>query len=57
MNFVIGKKEEYFPNPEIFDPDRWGRDKPNPFALLPFGFGPRACYGKIVLMLPVAILY
>ena len=48
MNFIIGKNEQYFPKPEEFDPQRWTRelDKPNPFALLPFGFGPRACYGE-----------
>lgn len=46
LNSVIGKNEKLFPNPENFDPERWARDKPNPFALLPFGFGPRNCYGK-----------
>lgn len=47
LNSVIGKNEKLFPNPENFDPARWARDKPNPFALLPFGFGPRNCYGNI----------
>lgn len=46
LNSVVGKNEKLFPNPENFDPERWIRDKPNPFALLPFGFGPRNCYGE-----------
>ena len=48
LNFIIGKNEQFFPNPEKFDPARWTRDKPNPVALLPFGFGPRICYGNYV---------
>lgn len=46
LNFLTAKNEQYFPNPERFDPARWARDKPNPFAVLPFGFGPRSCYGE-----------
>ena len=48
MSFLAGRNEQLFPNPEKFDPARWARDKPHPFAVLPFGFGPRACYGNIV---------
>ena len=46
MAFIASMDERLFPNPEKFDPERWARDKPNPFAILPFGFGPRSCYGK-----------
>ena len=49
MNFIAGKNKIIFPNPDKFDPARWVRDKPNPFAVLPFGFGPRSCYGKSTL--------
>ena len=45
LTFIAGMNEKLFPNPDKFDPERWARDKPNPFAVLPFGFGPRACYG------------
>ena len=34
-----------------FKPDRWSKDaseKLNPFASLPFGFGPRSCYGVCI---------
>ena len=38
-----------FDNPGEFKPDRWDKDaseKLHPFSLLPFGFGPRSCYGR-----------
>ena len=47
LNSVAAKNKDIFPNPEVFDPERWARDKPNPFALLVFGFGPRMCYGEL----------
>ena len=47
LNSVAAKNKDIFPNPEVFDPERWARDKPNPFALLSFGFGPRMCYGEL----------
>ena len=54
-NFEAGKNEDIFPNPDNFDPDRWRRDEDNrsAFAFLPFGFGPRACYGTYDLILHV----
>ena len=45
---MAGKKETIFSNPEIFDPERWARDKPNPFGILNFGYGPRSCYGELM---------
>ena len=44
-NYTAAKNEKLFPNPEKFDPERWKRDERNAFAMLPFGFGPRSCYG------------
>ena len=43
------QNEEVFERPQQFMPDRWSRDAAvsihHKFASLPFGFGPRACYG------------
>jgi len=39
---------QYWENPEVFDPDRFGPDRKNNierFAFLPFGAGPRQCVG------------
>ena len=47
LNSVAAKNKDIFHNPEVFDPERWTRDKPHSFAHLLFGFGPRMCYGRL----------
>ena len=44
--YTSGRDEQLFKNPEKFDPDRWSKDDIGAFAQLPFGFGPRSCYGN-----------
>jgi hypothetical protein len=36
--------QEYWPNPERFDPDRF-LSAPKPFTFIPFNGGPRLCLG------------
>ena len=50
--YAMGRDTRYFRNPQQFNPDRWDRDhkEHHPFASLPFGFGPRACYGMCLHM-------
>ena len=48
--YTVTKDEKYFNEPNKFLPDRWKRGSENihPFALLPFGYGPRACWGRVL---------
>ncbi|KAI7815572.1 cytochrome p450 [Rhyzopertha dominica] len=51
-NFAIHQDPEYYPHPEVFDPERFSeenRKKIPQMAYIPFGFGPRNCIGGFVL--------
>jgi len=44
--YALHYSEEYYPDPETFNPDRWApENKANldPYAFMPFGMGPRNC--------------
>jgi vitamin D3 24-hydroxylase len=43
---ALGRDPEYFEDPDVFLPERWMGGKHHPFVQVPFGFGPRACYGQ-----------
>ena len=47
--WVMHRDPRYFPDPEVFDPDRWTDDLERSlprFAYFPFGGGPRFCIGQ-----------
>ncbi|XP_037959335.1 probable cytochrome P450 6a13 [Teleopsis dalmanni] len=54
---------EYFPNPEVFDPERFSAsevEKRNSMSYIPFGDGPRICIGirfsRLVIMIGLVMI-
>lgn len=49
---------EYYPEPELFRPERWaaGETQPPKYAYLPFGGGPRVCLGNLFAMMEAQII-
>uniref|UniRef100_UPI0037E949F6 sterol 26-hydroxylase, mitochondrial n=1 Tax=Semicossyphus pulcher TaxID=241346 RepID=UPI0037E949F6 len=48
-HYAISHDPDTFPEPHMFRPERWlrdGRERPNPFGSIPFGFGVRGCVGR-----------
>ncbi|XP_069493934.1 cholesterol 24-hydroxylase-like isoform X2 [Ambystoma mexicanum] len=47
-SYVMGRMEQYFKDPNTFDPDRFHPDAPKPyFSYFPFSLGPRSCIGQV----------
>ena len=57
--YTCGQDSKYFITPEKFIPSRWlesNKEEHHPFATIPFGFGPRTCYGRRIAELELYLL-
>jgi cytochrome P450 len=57
--YVVQRDARYFPNPEVFDPERFapGRiEQILPYSYIPFGGGPRICIGNSLATLELTLL-
>lgn len=56
----IHRDSQYYPNPEVFDPERFSdENKGNikPYTYMPFGLGPRNCIGSRFALLETKTLF
>ena len=57
--YIVHRDARLFPNPEVFDPDRFGPgriDKLPPYVYIPFGGGPRICTGNKLALTQIVLL-
>jgi cytochrome P450 len=55
-HFISHRLPDVFPDPDRFDPSRWERDEPTPYAYIPFSAGPRMCIGAAFANLEMRVI-
>jgi cytochrome P450 len=57
--YVVHRDPRNFPNPEVFDPDRFSAERIGdipPYAFIPFGAGPRVCIGNTLSTMQMVLM-
>ncbi|KOX69911.1 Cytochrome P450 4g15 [Melipona quadrifasciata] len=57
--FMVHRLEEFYPNPNVFDPDNFLPEKMQNrhyYSFIPFSAGPRSCVGRKYAMLKLKVL-
>jgi len=54
--YLVQRREDLYPEPEKFKPERWIGGKPDPYAWLPFGGGVRRCLGMAFALFEMKVV-
>ncbi|XP_069591491.1 cholesterol 24-hydroxylase-like isoform X2 [Ranitomeya imitator] len=56
-SYIMGRMERFFPDPLVFNPDRFHPDAPKPyFSYFPFSLGPRSCIGQVFAQMEAKVV-
>ncbi|XP_069807477.1 cholesterol 24-hydroxylase-like isoform X2 [Dendropsophus ebraccatus] len=55
--YIMGRMENFYQDPLIFNPDRFHPDAPKPgYAYFPFSLGPRSCIGQVFAQMEAKVV-
>lgn len=54
--YLVHRREDIYPDPLVFNPDRWAGQKPGTYTWFPFGGGVRRCIGMQFAMAEMEIV-
>ncbi|XP_063803666.1 cholesterol 24-hydroxylase-like isoform X2 [Pseudophryne corroboree] len=56
-SYIMQRMEQFFPDPLVFNPDRFHPDAPKPyFSYFPFSLGPRSCIGQVFAQMEAKVV-
>lgn len=56
-SYIMGRMEQFYPDPHVFNPDRFHPDSPKPyFCYFPFSLGSRSCIGQVFAQMEAKVV-